>query len=138
MLNYRQGNGDTMRLSQVLKNAGRKGLRCAFAAVLVCFAVIFASGSANASTLSGKVFLDIDMNGVQNGTEFGISGIAIDLHPVGIDLSTDPAPLYTTTTDGSGNYTFLSLPAGDYLIAKSFFTVNYGWFASHPDWHPCF
>ncbi|WP_436715213.1 SdrD B-like domain-containing protein [Roseiconus lacunae] len=75
--------------------------------------------------LGGTVFEDLgggadSNNGTLDGTESGLAGITVDLYeePGGggaIDPSTQVA-VATTTTDGSGNYVFTDLDAGNYLV----------------------
>lgn len=67
-------------------------------------------------TVSGRVFLDYNKNGTQDGAEQGISGVGIQLKDSSENL------VATAVTDSQGNYVFdkdLSgnpLPAGTYTI----------------------
>ncbi len=63
------------------------------------------------SALSGTVFRDDDNNGIQNGSEPGFAGQTIELLQSG-------SVVRTTTTDGSGNYSFGDLQPGTYDIRQ--------------------
>ncbi len=68
------------------------------------------TGTATGS-LGDKVWYDIDGNGIQDINETGVVGITVTLYAAdGVTV------LATTTTDGSGNYIFTNLPAGDYVV----------------------
>jgi len=58
------------------------------------------------------VWHDRNANGVQDAGEPGISGVTVKLYDAA-DLTT---ALRTTTTDGSGTYTFTSLLPGNYVV----------------------
>ncbi|MDR3390484.1 MAG: SdrD B-like domain-containing protein [Sulfuriferula sp.] len=77
------------------------------------------SGSANnnfaevvQSGISGTVYLDQNNNGVQNGADTGIAGVAIQL------LDNTSAVIASTTTDAGGNYSFTGLNPGTYSIRE--------------------
>lgn len=73
------------------------------------------SGSVNilSSSLAGTVYRDFDDGGSQNGSDSGIGNVRINLS----GTSAGGRPITrTTTTDGSGNYNFALLPAGDYTV----------------------
>lgn len=80
--------------------------------------------------LTGTVFYDINNDGCQDGgDEVGVSGFNVFLHQC--DASGDPivAPLATTTTDASGNYTFAMINLnGDMacLDPSLKYTVSFG------------
>lgn len=91
------------------------------------------SGSANNnfaeiaySSISGTVFLDQNNNGVQNGADTGIAGVAVTLTgysygPNGVDnagAGDDVAVSLNTTTDTSGNYFFTNLAPGQYTVTE--------------------
>jgi hypothetical protein len=64
-----------------------------------------------------KVFADLNGNGIQDGTELGLANAIVTLINAGPDgiFGTPDDILYgTKTTDGTGNYTFDNLPAGNY------------------------
>lgn len=64
-------------------------------------------------SIGDTVFLDIDGDGTQDPGDGGIEGVTVNL------LDTLGNILATTTTDASGNYDFLGLPAGSYQVAVS-------------------
>ncbi len=71
---------------------------------------------ANAS-LGDFVWLDGNANGVQDSGESGVAGVSVALIGAGSDGkfgTTDDVTLATTTTDGSGQYAFRNLNAGQY------------------------
>jgi len=83
-------------------------------------------------TLGNLVFNDLNNNGVFNSaTEAGIPGVAVSLY-ADTDSNGAFTPgtdtfLSTTTTNGSGIYTFTSLFPGDYIVqldASNFTTGN--------------
>ncbi|HZZ42832.1 MAG TPA: SdrD B-like domain-containing protein [Tepidisphaeraceae bacterium] len=59
-------------------------------------------------TLTGTIFNDTDMSGVQNGGEAGMNHVTVflDYNGNGVKDSSEPS----TTTDSSGSYTFTDLP----------------------------
>lgn len=61
-------------------------------------------------SVSGRVFLDYNNNGVLNGSDHGIGGVTIQLKDSGGTV------IRTTTTDAEGNYRFDDLPAGTYTV----------------------
>ncbi len=62
------------------------------------------------AALGDKVWWDVNKDGVQDGSEPGLSGVTVHLlDAAGSRISTD-------TTDGLGQYLFEGLPAGDYRI----------------------
>lgn len=65
------------------------------------------------STITGRVFLDQNNNGGQNGADAGLAGVPIDL--LGADGTTVVA---STTTDASGNYAFTGLLPGTYSVRE--------------------
>lgn len=64
------------------------------------------------SSISGKVFLDINNNGVQNGADANIAGVTIEL------LDSTNTVIATTTTDASGNYSFTGLVPSTYSVRQ--------------------
>ncbi len=61
--------------------------------------------------LGDRVWYDTDYNGAQDGAENGVPNVTVIL----IDALTS-TPLYTTTTDGNGIYTFTNLISGTYAV----------------------
>jgi uncharacterized repeat protein (TIGR01451 family) len=64
------------------------------------------------SSISGKVFLDQNNNGTQQGADAGINGVTIEL------LNNVGTVVATTTTDALGNYTFANLVPGTYSVRE--------------------
>lgn len=64
------------------------------------------------SVISGRVFSDMNNNGVQNGGDDGISGVTIELLDAGLSV------IQTTTTDADGNYSFSNLDPGTYSVRE--------------------
>ncbi|MCG8456192.1 MAG: carboxypeptidase regulatory-like domain-containing protein, partial [Holophagales bacterium] len=62
--------------------------------------------------ISGNVFEDLDVDGVDDGVgEPGFGGVTLELR------DTSGNVLARTTTDSAGDYSFPDLPAGNYLVA---------------------
>ena len=78
------------------------------------------SGSANnnfaeiiPSSISGRVFVDQNNNGLQNGADTGLAGVLVQL------LASDGVTvLRVTTTDANGNYSFADLAPGTYSVLE--------------------
>lgn len=72
------------------------------------------------ATLGDSVFVDSDADGTKDSGELGLEGVLMELldvngHP--IDNPTEVGfQAYTTTSDGSGNYSFNNVAAGSYQI----------------------
>jgi len=68
------------------------------------------------ATISGTVFQDININGVQDPGEPGLAGqtVFLDLSGSGTLETEDP----TTTTDSNGNYQFTISSAGTYTVRQ--------------------
>jgi len=64
------------------------------------------------SSISGRVFLDENNNGVQNGADTAIAGVSIEL------LDNVGTVIATTTTDASGDYSFTNLDPGTYSVRE--------------------
>ena len=73
-------------------------------------------GERNASSLAGRVFLDLDNNGVFNGADSGLQGVVLTL--TGAD-NLGNAVSMTTMTDAAGLYAFDNLRAGQYTISET-------------------
>ena len=71
------------------------------------------------ASLGDYVWLDVDADGIQDTTDTPLSGVVVNLVAIGADgvfgTADDPV-LDTTTTDASGNYEFVDLPAGTYAV----------------------
>lgn len=70
--------------------------------------------------LGDSVFLDVNNNGVRDGAETGIAGVAVDL------VSSTGIVIRSTTTDTNGVYAFTSIAAGDYRVRLSASNFNTG------------
>ncbi|NNE74288.1 MAG: hypothetical protein HKN26_11535 [Acidimicrobiales bacterium] len=60
--------------------------------------------------IGDTIYADDDGNGTQNGGESGLSGVTVNL------LDAGGTVIATEVTDGSGSYSFLDVPAGDYTV----------------------
>ena len=71
--------------------------------------------------ISGQVRNDTDNDGDLNDTDSGISGVTVTLFddPEGDGDPTGSTQLATTTTDGSGNYSFADLAPGNYIVIET-------------------
>ncbi|MEG2802773.1 SdrD B-like domain-containing protein [Stenotrophomonas sp.] len=69
----------------------------------------------NGSAISGRVWLDLDNDGVIDPTETGLAGVEVVL--TGTDRNGQPVQL-TTTTDADGNYAFVGLLPGTYVVTE--------------------
>ena len=66
------------------------------------------------ATISDFVWHDVDMDGIQDPGEPGISGATVELYA--FDPINGNTPVATTATDGSGLYSFDNLDPGRYLV----------------------
>ncbi|MGE0386468.1 MAG: SdrD B-like domain-containing protein [Gammaproteobacteria bacterium] len=66
-------------------------------------------------SISGRVFLDLDDNGVPDGADHGLGGQAITL--TGTDINANPVSL-TTLTAADGSWSFAGLVAGTYTVTQ--------------------
>ncbi len=69
------------------------------------------TASPTLSSISDKVWVDVDADGIQDGGEPGLANVTVRL------LNASDAVLATTVTDANGLYTFDNLAAGDYKVA---------------------
>ncbi|MBS4028761.1 MAG: T9SS type A sorting domain-containing protein [Ignavibacteriales bacterium] len=77
-------------------------------------------GNFQLGTISGKKFNDVNANGAFDDGEPGLSGWTIQLSGVATA---------STTTDGSGNYSFTGLSQGEYTIGE---VTQVGWVQTTP------
>lgn len=64
-------------------------------------------------SLGNTVWLDTDKNGVQNGTEPGVSGVTVTLY------NNSGVAIAKTITDASGRYLFSNIATGTYTVGFS-------------------
>ena len=68
-------------------------------------------------SLAGTVWLDEDLDGINDIEEGGLTGIVVELlNGVCTPLPSPAANCPTTTTDANGNYHFDNVVAGDYIV----------------------
>lgn len=82
----------------------------------------FGFNGGTTGTIGDTVWLDANYNGLQDGGETGIPGVTINLYKDSNNNGViDPGEplLATTTTDTNGNYQFVGVPNGDYLVQVS-------------------
>ncbi|MEO1083900.1 MAG: SdrD B-like domain-containing protein, partial [Acidobacteriota bacterium] len=65
------------------------------------------------ASVGDRVWLDANLNGIQDGGEAGFAGVVVELFTVG------GVSLGTATTDAGGGYLFSDLDGGDYYLAFS-------------------
>ncbi|MFA7432564.1 MAG: SdrD B-like domain-containing protein [Gemmobacter sp.] len=66
------------------------------------------------ATLSGGIFRDFDRNDAWDAEDTGVAGVTVQL----TGTAEDGTPItMTTTTDGTGNYSFPLLPEGAYQVS---------------------
>ncbi len=68
-------------------------------------------------SIGNTVWLDLDEDGSQGVLEPGVESVVVELWAT--DLDGNPVgdePLFTTTTDETGNYLFVGLEPGDYVV----------------------
>ncbi len=77
------------------------------------------SGSANnnfaevvPSTISGRIFLDQNNNGIQNGSDTVLASVSVEL------LNSSNAVIATVNTDANGEYSFTGLAPGTYSVRE--------------------
>ncbi len=66
------------------------------------------------ASISGVVFNDLDLNGLQTGSEPGITGVTVNLYD-----GTGTTLIATVTTGAGGTYNFPNLSAGDYIVVET-------------------
>ena len=63
------------------------------------------------ASIGDYIWLDLNMDGVQDANEEGIANVVVTLTPpAGVDLGNGPGVAITTTTDTEGGYLFPDLP----------------------------
>ena len=69
-------------------------------------------GDQEQGTVSGRVFKDLNGNGIKDTGEDGLGGVTVQLNQKGTTLE-------TLTTSGDGSYTFSSVSAGSYVVEET-------------------
>ncbi len=75
--------------------------------------------------VSGNVYVDIDLNGVNDGGDRPLANVTVELRTASGDL------VATTTTGPDGSYSFGDVPAGDYVVIEAQ-PAGYGEGPEHP------
>lgn len=88
--------------------------------VLVSSNVVNVAKTTDNGTISGLIFNDVNRSGAKDTGEQGLVGWTIKL---------TGARTATVTSDSTGNYTFVSLAAGQYTVSE---TVQSGWTQTVP------
>lgn len=78
--------------------------------VYACDTAVRSTAACPNGTVSNLVWNDTDQDGVQDGGESGISGVAVSLYNLSDVL------VSSTTTNGSGAYSFSAAPGNYYLV----------------------
>jgi SdrD B-like domain/Secretion system C-terminal sorting domain len=91
---------------------------------------IYQTTPAGTAKLGDKVWFDANGNGVQDGgNEAGVPGVTVELlNGSGASIDPDGAGPLTRTlavTDANGNYQFVNLAAGSYIVAFSNIPAGY-------------
>ena len=82
-------------------------------------------GNFRNGSISGQKFKDADADGEKDAGETGLGGWVIHL------VKADGSGHQTATTDSNGNYSFSSVPPGDYLLCEQT-SGKAGWVQSFP------
>ncbi len=79
-------------------------------------------------SIGDYVWIDLNRNGVQDSTEFGRSGVRVELLDAAGNVAVNASgnPVAPTTTDSAGRYRFVNLNAGSYQI-RFLRPTGYGW-----------
>jgi hypothetical protein len=92
---------------------------------------VLTNGSVNppptSFTISGKKFYDASLNG--DATQPGIAGWIVSIFDA---TNSGTFTSYSTTTDASGNYSFINLPAGSYGICELIPSASPVWIPTYP------
>ncbi|MNX68356.1 Serine-aspartate repeat-containing protein D precursor [compost metagenome] len=75
--------------------------------------------------VSGNVYVDVDLNGVNDGGDHPLANVTVELRTASGDL------VATTTTGPDGSYSFGDVPAGDYVVIETQ-PAGYGEGPEHP------
>ena len=75
------------------------------------------AGVYQAGNIGNWVWIDNNVDGIQNNAETGMDGVTVNLYnDIGLDGTPDGAAIASTVTAGGGYYTFYGLSAGDYIV----------------------
>ncbi|MFK0300064.1 SdrD B-like domain-containing protein [Brevundimonas sp. NPDC090276] len=75
--------------------------------------------------VSGNVYVDVDLNGQNDGDDRPLANVVVELRTASGDL------VATTTTGPDGSYSFGDVPAGDYVVIETQ-PAGYGEGPEHP------
>lgn len=75
--------------------------------------------------VSGHVYVDVDLNGQNDGDDRPLANVVVELRTASGDL------VATTTTGPDGSYSFGDVPAGDYVVIETQ-PAGYGEGPEHP------
>ena len=69
-------------------------------------------------TLGNQIWNDVNNNGLREGTELGVGGVAVELYSSSNNTAGDGDDVFisSTTTTSSGAYNFTGLSAGKYVV----------------------
>ncbi len=67
-------------------------------------------------SITGSLFLDYNNNGAEDGFDYGLAGMTLNL--TGLDINATPVAAVTTTVT-NGTYSFTELPEGTYTVSQS-------------------
>lgn len=81
--------------------------------LLILFFSFLGTTYITAQSISGKVYIDINFNGLFDGSDYGIGGIPIYLV---LGCTSNGPKVDSVKTDNNGNYQFADMQTGNYSI----------------------
>lgn len=103
------------------------------AVAVVCLAV---PAAAQAGTVNGALFVDVNVDGVKQAADTGAGGLPVILKTPGgngIVGDSDDVTVDSSTTDGFGNYSFTGVAAGTYYVLFDLTPFSNGFMFSPKD-----